>query len=109
MLRHMQIGLKQYIIQKKILAAHNDLLCGLSATRIAEQYHFHDYSTYFRLDKNIRTFSFRRPQKRFGGILNKRILQMQQENPKVFSAINIRKGIKEKISCIANRFCGIMT
>jgi len=47
----MQIGLKQYITQKKILAAHNDLTRGLSATGAAEKYRFHDYSTFFRLYK----------------------------------------------------------
>jgi len=46
--RSMQIGLKQYIIQKKILAAQNDLSNGMSATAIAAKYHFNDYSTFYR-------------------------------------------------------------
>lgn len=52
----MQIGLKQYIIQKKIIAAHNDLMNGISATEIAEKYHFNDYSTFYRQHK--KTFGY---------------------------------------------------
>lgn len=47
----MQIGLKQYIMQKKIFAAHNDLINGYSATAAAGKYHFNDYSTFFRVYK----------------------------------------------------------
>lgn len=52
--KNMQIGLKQYILQKKIMAAHNDLITGHPAAVIAEKYHFNDYSTFFRVYK--RTF-----------------------------------------------------
>jgi len=52
----MQIGLKQYIMQKKILAAHNDLMKGKSATETAVKYHFNDYSTFFRVYK--KTFGY---------------------------------------------------
>jgi len=45
----MQIGLKQYITQKKIFAAHQDLLNGISPTSIQTKYHFNDYSTFYRL------------------------------------------------------------
>ena len=45
----MQIGLKQYIMQKKILAAHRDLLGGMAAGDAAARYRFGDYSTFYRL------------------------------------------------------------
>lgn len=45
----MQIGLKQYIMQKKIFAAHQDLINGISPTGIQAKYHFNDYSTFYRL------------------------------------------------------------
>lgn len=49
----MQIGLKQYIMQKKIMAAHHDLMKGNPATEVAAKYHFNDYSTFFRAYKKI--------------------------------------------------------
>lgn len=52
--RHMRIGLKRYIMQKKIYAAHNDLLRGLSPNEACEKYCFGDYSVFYRLYK--RTF-----------------------------------------------------
>lgn len=47
--QHMQIGLKQYIMQKKIMAAHHDLVKGMSAQEASVKYHFNDYSTFYRL------------------------------------------------------------
>jgi len=38
-------------MQKKIFAAHNDLINGNSATAAAGKYHFNDYSTFYRLYK----------------------------------------------------------
>ena len=46
---NMQIGLKQYIMQKKVFAAHQDLQSGVSPTSIQSKYHFNDYSTFYRL------------------------------------------------------------
>jgi len=51
--QEMQIGLKKYVTLKKILAAHNDLLHGMAATKVAVKYNFHEYSSFFRLYKKI--------------------------------------------------------
>ncbi len=48
---HMKIGLKQYITEKKIMAAQSDLLAGMPAVNVSMKYHFNDYSTFWRLYK----------------------------------------------------------
>ncbi len=48
---HMNIGLKQYITEKKIMAAQSDLLSGMPAIEVSMKYHFNDYSTFWRLYK----------------------------------------------------------
>ena len=53
--RDMHIGLKQYIMQKKIYAAHSALAAGESPSRVCERYGFGDYSSFYRLYK--RTFA----------------------------------------------------
>ena len=40
---------KKYIMQKKIYAAHRDLLNGLSPSTVCEKYGFGDYSSFYRL------------------------------------------------------------
>lgn len=45
----MHIGLKAYIMQKKIYAAHADLRRGLSPGEVCEKYCFGDYSVFYRL------------------------------------------------------------
>lgn len=47
--RNMHIGLKKYIMQKKIYAAHGDLLKGSSPNAVCEKYCFGDYSSFYRL------------------------------------------------------------
>ena len=47
--QHMHIGLKKYIMQKKIYAAHNDILLGASPLAVCETYSFGDYSSFYRL------------------------------------------------------------
>lgn len=49
----MHTGLKQYIMEKKILCAHNDLLKGLHPGQAAEKYSFAEYSVFFRQYKRI--------------------------------------------------------
>ena len=49
----MHIGLKQYIMQKKVLAAHSDMMSGMSASDASAKYAFTDYSVFFRLYKKI--------------------------------------------------------
>lgn len=49
----MKMGLKQYIMQKKIIAAHNDMAEGLSAGDAAAKYGFGEYSTFYRLYRKI--------------------------------------------------------
>ena len=49
--RDMHIGLKKYIMQKKIYSAHSDLEKGESATSVCEKYSFGDYSVFYRLYK----------------------------------------------------------
>ena len=45
----MHIGLKKYIMQKKIYAAHADLSRGAAPMEICEKYNFGDYSVFYRL------------------------------------------------------------
>ncbi len=52
--QNMHIGLKHYIMQKKIYAAHADLASGAEPCRVCEKYAFGDYSIFYRLYK--RTF-----------------------------------------------------
>lgn len=47
----MHIGIKAYIMQKKIYSAHNDLLKGLTPVEVCEKYAFGDYSSFYRLYK----------------------------------------------------------
>ena len=47
----MHIGLKKYIMQKKIYAANTDLSSGLSPSAVAAKYSFGDYSSFYRLYK----------------------------------------------------------
>lgn len=51
----MHIGLKKYIMQKKIYAAHADLIRGGNPLEVCERYSFGDYSSFYRLYK--KTFS----------------------------------------------------
>ena len=53
--QNMHIGIKKYIMQKKIYAAHADLEQGLSPSEVCEKYAFGDYSVFYRLYK--KTFS----------------------------------------------------
>lgn len=62
--QEMRTGLKQYIMQKKILAAHNDMSEGLSAGEAAAKYGFREYSTFYRLYR--KTFACS-PSERKGG------------------------------------------
>ena len=45
----MHIGLKKYIMQKKIYAAHGDLTAGMTPVDVCEKYAFGDYSVFYRL------------------------------------------------------------
>lgn len=45
---NMKIGLKKYVMQKKIYAAKADLDLGLSASAVCEKYCFYDYSVFYR-------------------------------------------------------------
>lgn len=49
--KNMHIGLKKYIMQKKIYAAHNDMARGMNAYSVCEKYGFGDYSVFYRLYK----------------------------------------------------------
>jgi AraC-like DNA-binding protein len=51
----MHIGLKKYIMQKKIYAAHADIERGMRPSEACEKYGFGDYSSFYRLYK--KTFS----------------------------------------------------
>lgn len=53
--QHMHIGLKKYIMQKKIYAAQKDLAMGMPPGEVCEKYSFGDYSGFYRLYKQ--TFS----------------------------------------------------
>jgi len=44
----MKIGLKQYIMQKRIFSAHNDILNGELPIEVAKKYGFADYSSFYR-------------------------------------------------------------
>ena len=48
---HMHIGLRTYILQKKIFSAHGDLLRGDRPKDVCERYAFGDYSSFYRLYK----------------------------------------------------------
>lgn len=48
----MHIGIKKYIMQKKIYSAHLDLLNGMSPQDVCEKYSFGDYSVFYRLYRN---------------------------------------------------------
>ena len=45
----MKTGLKQYIMTRKIKAAHHDIIEGISAGEAASRYGFCEYSTFYRL------------------------------------------------------------
>ena len=49
--QRMHIGLKKYITQKKIYAAHADIARGMTPGEACEKYGFGDYSTFYRLYK----------------------------------------------------------
>lgn len=53
--QNMHIGLKEYIMQKKIYAARADIIAGMSPIEACEKYSFGDYSSFYRLYK--KTFS----------------------------------------------------
>ncbi len=45
----MRIGLKQYILRKKVFAAENDLRSGVSPGDVCKKYSFSDYTSFYRL------------------------------------------------------------
>ena len=47
----MHIGLKKYIMQKKIYAAHADMIAGMTPNEVCEKYKFGDYSLFYRTYK----------------------------------------------------------
>lgn len=47
----MHIGLKKYIMQKKIYSAHADIAGGMRPVDACEKYNFGDYSSFYRLYK----------------------------------------------------------
>ncbi|MBR5011864.1 MAG: helix-turn-helix transcriptional regulator [Clostridia bacterium] len=47
--QNMHIGLKKYIMQKKIHAAHMDISQGLTPSAVCDKYAFGDYSSFYRL------------------------------------------------------------
>ena len=49
----MGIGLQQYINQKKIHAAHHDILGGMSPSDAAVKYSYHNYSSFYRQYKKF--------------------------------------------------------
>ena len=49
--QNMHIGIKKYIMQKKIYAARSDLLRGMHPNKVCEKYSFGDYSVFYRLYK----------------------------------------------------------
>ena len=54
--QNMHIGIKKYIMQKKIYAADNDLSLGIAPYKVCEKYGFGDYSIFYRLYR--RTFGY---------------------------------------------------
>ena len=50
---HMHIGLKKYIMQKKIYSASIDLSNGMTPNAVCEKYNFGDYTSFYRLYKRI--------------------------------------------------------
>lgn len=54
--QEMHIGLKKYIMQKKIYSAHSDIVSGMRPIDACEKYNFGDYSSFYRLYK--KTFGF---------------------------------------------------
>lgn len=59
----MHIGLKQYIMQKKLFAAHNDMMNGMSPGEASAKYAFGDYTVFFRLYKKLLGYSPRQTNK----------------------------------------------
>ena len=53
--QNMHIGIKKYIMQKKIYQAHIELTKGMSPIDVCEKYSFGDYSVFYRLYR--KTFS----------------------------------------------------
>ena len=53
--KEMHIGLKKYVMQKKIYSAHSDISNGMRPIDACEKYNFGDYSSFYRLYK--KTFS----------------------------------------------------
>ena len=49
--QNMHIGLKKYIVQKKIYAAHADMIAGMTPNEVCEKYKFGDYSLFYRTYK----------------------------------------------------------
>ena len=49
--QNMHIGLKKYIMQKKIYAAHADMIAGMTPNEVCEKYKFGDYSLFYRTYK----------------------------------------------------------
>ncbi len=49
----MHIGLKQYILQKKVLAAQKDLCAGMKISAACVKYGFADYSGFYRVYKKV--------------------------------------------------------
>lgn len=60
----MGIGLKQYINQKKVYAAHTDIQAGELPFRVAEKYGFSDYSSFYRHYKRVFGTSPKEAQKK---------------------------------------------
>ena len=50
---NMHIGLKQYILQKKIYAAHAEIERGASPGEVCKKYQFNDYTGFYRLYKKF--------------------------------------------------------
>ncbi len=54
---NMNIGLKQYILKRKIFAARNDIHQGKNPVEVSEDYGFDDYSNFYRAYKKIFGYS----------------------------------------------------
>ncbi len=61
--QEMHIGLKQYIMQKKIFAAQSDLMAGISPADVCAKYGFSDYSVFFRVYKKTLGYSPRQTKR----------------------------------------------